>query len=76
MATFWQRACPWGSAKLTQKAMIRLLKRRHGAVLTITLDNGSAFAGHETVAKKVSASTYFCDPYCLDGSGVTKTLMA
>ncbi|MBS8268589.1 IS30 family transposase [Halomonas litopenaei] len=52
------------SAELTQAAMILLLKPRRGAVQTITLDNGSEFAGHETVAKAVTAATYFCDPYC------------
>ena len=52
------------SAELTQKPMIRLLKPRRGAVQTITLDNGSGFADHETVAKAVTAATYFCDPYC------------
>ncbi|UBU49914.1 IS30 family transposase [Cobetia amphilecti] len=35
------------SAELTQAAMIRLLKPRRGAVQTITLDNGSEFAGYE-----------------------------
>lgn len=55
---------PKVTAELTQKAMVRLLKPRRGAVKTITLDNGSEFAGHETVAKAVGASVYFCDPYC------------
>ncbi|MBR9879743.1 MAG: IS30 family transposase [Gammaproteobacteria bacterium] len=44
--------------------MIRLLKPRRGAVQTITLDNGSEFAGREAEAKAVTAATYFCDPYC------------
>lgn len=52
---------PRVAAELTQAAMIRLLKFRRGAVQTITLDNGSEFAGHKAVAKAV---TYFCDPYC------------
>ncbi|WP_417422289.1 IS30 family transposase [Halomonas sp.] len=47
----------------TAKAMTRLLKPRRGAVRTITLDNGSEFAEHRQVAKAVSATTYFCDPY-------------
>jgi len=55
---------PWISAELTQAAMIRLLKPRRGAVQTITLDNGSEFAGHEAVAKAVTAAMYFFDPYC------------
>lgn len=28
-----------------------------------TLDNGGEFAQHETIAKKLNADTYFCDPY-------------
>lgn len=45
------------------QAMTRLLAQRRGAVHTLTLDNGSEFAEHRTVAKAVSAKTYFCDPY-------------
>ncbi|WP_355661575.1 IS30 family transposase [Halomonas salifodinae] len=55
---------PRVTAELTQAAMVRLLKPRRGAVKTITMDNGSEFAGHESVAKAVTAATYFCDPYC------------
>ena len=51
------------SAELTQAAMIRLLKPRRGAVQTITLDNGSEFAGHEAVTKAVTAAMSFCDPH-------------
>ena len=29
-----------------------------------TLDNGSEFADHQAVAKAVTATTYFCVPYC------------
>ncbi|MFC0268206.1 IS30 family transposase [Kushneria aurantia] len=60
------------SAELTQKAMIRLLKSRRGAVQTITLDNGSEFADHETVARAVTAATYFCDPYCPEQRGTNE----
>ncbi len=52
------------SAELMQAAMIHLLRPRRGAVKTITLDNGSEFAGHEAVAKAVTAAMYFCDPCC------------
>jgi len=37
--------------------MFRLLKPRRGAVKTITLDNGSAFARHVAVGKVVTAAT-------------------
>ncbi|MBB3185650.1 IS30 family transposase [Halomonas fontilapidosi] len=40
------------------------MKPRRGAVQTITLDTDSEFAVHETVAKAVTAATYFCDTYC------------
>ncbi len=51
------------TASRTAQAMTRLLAPRRGAVHTITLDNGSEFAEHRKVAKAVSATTYFCDPY-------------
>jgi len=60
------------TAELTEKAMIRLLKPRRGAVQTITLDNGSEFANHERVAKAVTASIYFCDPYCSGQRGTNE----
>ncbi|MGO3004912.1 MAG: IS30 family transposase, partial [Halomonas sp.] len=60
------------TAELTQKAMIRLLTPRRGAVKTVTLDNGSEFANHEAVAKAVSASIYFCDPYCSGQRGTNE----
>ncbi|MCK0746835.1 IS30 family transposase, partial [Chromohalobacter nigrandesensis] len=60
------------TAELTQKAMIRLLKPRRGAVQTVTLDNGSEFANHETVAKAVTAAVYFCDPYCSGQRGTNE----
>ncbi|MBZ5877443.1 IS30 family transposase [Chromohalobacter israelensis] len=60
------------SAKLTKAAMIRLLKPHRGAVQTITLDNGSEFADHEAVAKAVTATTYFCDPYCSGQRGTNE----
>ncbi|WP_322528626.1 IS30 family transposase [Salinicola sp. LHM] len=52
------------SAELPQTGMICLLKPRRGADQTITLDSGSEFAGHKSVAKAVTAATYFCGPYC------------
>jgi len=30
---------------------------------TLTLDNGSEFAGHEVIAKKSGIDVYFADPY-------------
>jgi transposase, IS30 family len=55
---------PGGHYKLAQAAIIRPMKPCRGAVQTITLDNDSEFAGHEAVAKAVTAAIYFSDPYC------------
>ncbi|SFI24228.1 hypothetical protein SAMN04487959_13411 [Modicisalibacter xianhensis] len=33
---------------------------------------GSEFAGHEAVAKAVTAATYFCDPYCSGQRGTNE----
>ncbi|WP_108448914.1 IS30 family transposase [Halomonas sp. BN3-1] len=60
------------SAELTQKAMIRLLKPRRGAVQTTTLDSGSAFTDHETVAQPVTAAIHFCAPYCSGQRGTNE----
>lgn len=60
------------TAELTQRAMVRLLKPRRGAVQTITLDNGSEFASHEDVAKALAAKIYFCDPYCSGQRGTNE----
>jgi len=38
----------------------------------VTLDNGSKFAGHEAVAKAVTAAMYFCDPYCSGQRGTNE----
>jgi len=60
------------TAELTQQAMLRLLEPRCGAVLTVTLDNGSEFASHEYVAKALAAKIYFCDPYCSGQRGTNE----
>lgn len=64
----------WSKVTLEQmqQVMIRLLKPRRRAVKTITLDKGSEFAGHEAVAKAVSASIYFGDPYCSGQRGTNE----
>ena len=59
-------------AEFTQVAMIRLLKPRRRAEQTITLDNGSEFAGHEAAAKAVTAAMYFCEPYCSGQRGTNE----
>lgn len=45
------------------KAAIRLLFAFRNNVHTITSDNGSEFAQHELIAKKLKANFYFAHPY-------------
>jgi len=45
------------------KAVIRLLMGYKNTVHTITSDNGTEFAEHELIAKKLSADYYFAHPY-------------
>jgi IS30 family transposase len=45
------------------KAAIRLLSAYRNTVHTITSDNGSEFAGHELMAKKLKTNFYFAHPY-------------
>lgn len=45
------------------KAAIRMLFAYKNTVHTITSDNGSEFAQHELIAKKLNAGFYFAHPY-------------
>jgi len=45
------------------KAAIRMLFAYKNTVHTITSDNGSEFAQHELIAKKLNANFYFAHPY-------------
>ena len=45
------------------KAVIRLLTCYKNTVHTITSDNGTEFAEHELMAKKLNADYYFAHPY-------------
>jgi IS30 family transposase len=51
------------TARQVSLAMIKLLKQHQDKVKTLTFDNGSEFTQHEQIAKKLSAKTYFCNPY-------------
>jgi len=57
-------------AGLVTDVIIRELRPIRGAVKTLTLDNGSEFADHNTFSKTLSLASYFCDPYrsCQRGS--------
>jgi len=45
------------------KTVYKLLKQYAKHVKTITTDNGSEFAKHQWIAKKLGANIYFTDPY-------------
>lgn len=51
------------NAPETAKVVNRLLLPYKQYVNTITTDNGSEFACHETITKKIGAKVYFADPY-------------
>lgn len=50
-------------AESLAKAAIRMLFAYKNTVLTITSDNGSEFAQHELISKKLNADFYFAHPY-------------
>lgn len=50
-------------AEALAKAAIRMLFAYKNTVHTITSDNGSEFAQHELIAKKLNADFYFAHPY-------------
>jgi IS30 family transposase len=51
------------NATETAKAVVKLLLPYKNLVKTITTDNGSEFACHELITKKIGAKVYFADPY-------------
>jgi IS30 family transposase len=50
-------------ANLVAEVIIRELRPLRGAVQTLTLDNGSEFADHQTFSKALSLTSNLCDPY-------------
>jgi IS30 family transposase len=51
------------SADIVTAATISLVEPYKAAVLTITADNGKAFAYHEKMTAALDAAVYFADPY-------------
>ncbi len=51
------------TASNVTRAILKLLKPIAGHVHTLTSDNGKEFAGHETIAKDLSARFFFAHPY-------------
>lgn len=60
------------TSELTEKAMIRLLKARRGAVKSITLDNGSEFACHEGLPRPLVRQLITVMPSARDNEAPTK----
>ena len=50
-------------AHIVANEIVRLLGKYKKKVHTITTDNGTEFARHQTVAKKLKCDYYFCHPY-------------
>jgi IS30 family transposase len=56
------------------RAAVRLLAPYKEKVHTITSDNGSEFADHQTIAKKLQAEFYFTHPYSAWEKGVNENM--
>lgn len=52
------------TAAAVSEAIIYRLKPLKALVHTLTMDNGTEFAGHEQIAMSLEAETYFAHPYC------------
>jgi len=62
---FMCRYLPHGKiAKYVSQAVIEELLPYKEHVRSITTDNGTEFADHKTIAKKLDTTVYFAHPYC------------
>jgi len=52
------------NAKYLAKTLVKLLLPYKDYVHTITTDNGTEFAEHEIISKKLNTDIYFAHPYC------------
>lgn len=59
-------------SKEVSNAIVKCLKTNRHKVHTLTFDNDKAFAGHEQIAKKASASSYFTRPYTSQDKGTVE----
>lgn len=50
-------------AEETARRIIKKLRKLKEYIVSITLDNGTEFSGHELLQKALSINTYFCEPY-------------
>ena len=53
-------------------AVIKSLKKERLPVRTITFDNGSEFAGHQRILKKLKTNIYFAKPYKSNDRGLNE----
>lgn len=60
---------PNKAAATVEAAMISVLEPYKGRIWTLTSDNGTEFARHGQIAKKLGISWYFADPYCSQQRG-------
>ncbi len=60
------------TAKAVTEATIALLEPYKDTVLTLTSDNGTEFAHHKEIAKKLALLFYFCDPFNSGQRGVNE----
>jgi len=51
------------TAQNVGQQLVRKLARHRRRVHTLTVDNGSEFADHENVARRLAAQVYFADPF-------------
>lgn len=51
-------------ATVAKKVWQMLLPFKGHALRTITTDNGTEFANHKEIARKLSTTVYFADSYC------------
>ena len=57
------RKIPTKQAKITQRAIVTMLKKLPRKSRTLTLDNGKEFARHRAIAKALNIDVFFARPY-------------
>ena len=60
------------NAKAVAKLVVQLLRPFEHHVLSITTDNGTEFAEHKLIAKKLHTKVYFAHPYSSWGKGLVE----
>ena len=63
---------PGKQSALLAKAAVEGMEALQAKILTITLDNGLEFAGHEVIAQGLCADIYFAHPYASWSRGINE----